>query len=117
MIKSVCYEPREAQQPAIILGLVLIFLATITFANDLGRMSTSSRYDGTLRKTTNRDLEGQWRLPVSDEFIWRADKKRGATKSFDKFEIEDLDQYHGSSSIDDNLSDRNPTLFGLKLTF
>jgi hypothetical protein len=116
-------EPMEAQQLKIALGLLLALACTFAFANDLGRMDRSSRYNETLRKTTNRDAEGQWRLPVSREIDWRAtnetQQNSGASPkmSFDNYDSEDRDKFRNSPSFDDNLGNRNPSLFGLKLKF
>jgi hypothetical protein len=112
-------EPFELRHMKISLFLVLALMASFAFANDLGRMDRSSRYNETLRKTTNKDAEGQWRLPVSREIDWRAtpETQNNAGVSFDNFSSDDLEKYRDPVAFEDNLTNRNPTLFGLKLKF
>jgi hypothetical protein len=101
------------------LGGMMILLCSFAFANDLGRLDRSSRYDDTLRKTTSKDLEDQWRTPVNNEVDWRQFNKpqQKVMPEFDNYEIDDVEKFRDTSSYENTLSDRNPTLFGLKLKF
>ena len=115
MILAIDNQRLPVQQLIFSIGLVVILLAGVALAGDLG----NTRHKKTYRNTVNNSLESQWRTPLSNQNSWRegGTNKKGAERTFDNYDPEDLDKFRTNKSYGNNLQYDNPTMFGLKLKF